>query len=843
MPNTRNKMLAEQSLQQGQVVSSQPKLKFKWFLTPEKISKGIIYILVFGLPLFIWPWFSNVVDFPKQLLLVGLVIISGFLWLLYILGQETIEIKINPIYVVVFVFLLFWGISTLVSLSRYGSFWGWPLPVGESFVTLAGLVGFFFLVHQLISHREEIIWLLILLIVSLALVSIFGLLRGWGVLSLPWQNIILFNTIGPQSALAVLAAALLPIVANLVLTLKDLKLKIVLVAAGVAMFLIVLSVNAWFIWAVLLVGSAISWALTVAKQRFVHGLYNFKPLLPSIILVAISIFFLIVQQPVPGLPQSPPEVYPSYRDSFRINMEALKERPILGTGPGTFIFNYSKFKDPRINLNPFAWNIRFAKGTSDIIDILGSTGILGSIAFWGLLLFILYAIWRKLVVESELKFLDIGLISGLFGIIAAQALSAGSLTLEFVFWFILALFIIQSPLNRYVKSSRQILVEESSESIEENRLEIEKSEQPKSRFLMGVTALSENILAAIVSLAIILILIVGISFFYFGGKRVAADLYYMRGLQAFQQGDLNKAVTEVSKAINGNPGHDIYYRDLAQIQLALARQEISNIQSNQDVTRLMNIINGAVNSAITATQIEPNNVANWLVRGFVYRNLIGIYKDAEKAALSLGYEKALALEPANPFTYTEIGLVHIQNASLLLQQNQQDQAKSILEKAKQAFEKAVELKSDYAPAYFQLAVVADMLGDTNQVIQRLQDTKRYVTNPNDFAAISFQLGVIYYNSRNYQLAKVEFQDAISVIPNYSNARYFLGLIYDAEGNTQEAIKQFEKVAEFNPDNELVKTILSNLRQGLPALSGVTQERPPQPPPFLEEQPTEIKGGE
>jgi len=69
--------------------------------------------------------------------------------------------------------------------------------------------------------------------------------------------------------------------------------------------------------------------------------------------------------------------------------------------------------------------------------------------------------------------------------------------------------------------------------------------------------------------------------------------------------------------------------------------------------------------------------------------------------------------------------------------------------------------------------------------------------------------------------------------NYSNARYFLGLIYDKEENKEKAIEQFTKIAELNPDNEEVKKILTNLREGKSALEGIAVNQAP-----IEEKPGE-----
>ena len=73
-----------------------------------------------------------------------------------------------------------------------------------------------------------------------------------------------------------------------------------------------------------------------------------------------------------------------------------------------------------------------------------------------------------------------------------------------------------------------------------------------------------------------------------------------------------------------------------------------------------------------------------------------------------------------------------------------------------------------------------------------------------------------------------FERTIQLSPNYSNARYFLGLIYDRESEVKaKALEQFLIIAALNPDNDEVKKIITNLRAGRSALFGIV---PPAPAP-------------
>ena len=93
------------------------------------------------------------------------------------------------------------------------------------------------------------------------------------------------------------------------------------------------------------------------------------------------------------------------------------------------------------------------------------------------------------------------------------------------------------------------------------------------------------------------------------------------------------------------------------------------------------------------------------------------------------------------------------------------------------------------------------------------------SNPND-VGVGYQLGLLYYFDDQINSAQREFERVLLLNSNYSNARYFLGLVYDKKGEKQQAIEQFRKVLELNPENVEVGKIIENLEAGAPALQGL-----------------------
>ncbi len=256
------------------------------------------------------------------------------------------------------------------------------------------------------------------------------------------------------------------------------------------------------------------------------------------------------------------------------------------------------------------------------------------------------------------------------------------------------------------------------------------------------------------------------------------------------------------------------------------------LSQEERTTRARSLIFSSINSAIQATNLEPNNVSNWNVLGFIYRNIIGIVSGAAEWAIK-SYQKALELDPNNPYIFNEIGLIELTKFDLAAQQGREEEKNENLRLAKENFEKAISLKPDYVPSHFQLAMISVREKKIDDAISQLESKKPFALQDIGWA---FQLGLLYYNNNQLDKAKAEFERAVELDPNYSNARYFLGLIYDKQGNKNLAIEQFERIEKFNPDNQELKKILSNLRTGKSALEEVVPSQPP-----VQEKPPERLG--
>ncbi len=760
--------------------------------TCEKVSKISIYLLAFLLPILFLPWTANVLDFNKQALLIVLVFVSLFAWMLKILILGKASFNLSLVHIPLAVLFLVYTASTIFSLWRYGSFWGWPQVNSESLLSLLGLVLLYFLVIN-IFEKKEIFYLMVSLAGSGFLAMLYGLLQLFGKFLIPigFTKAVSFNTIGGVNSLAVFAAILLPLIIIFLIISKEKYLKALFIAAIALLAVLLLLINFQAAWWLVIAGSALVIAFGIQKR----DLFDSRWLVLPMFFLALALLFSFFRFQIPLLSEDRPvEVFLTNRASFDIVWNTLKENPVTGSGPGTFIYNFSKYKDIGFNQGSF-WNLRFDWASSKMLTTLATTGILGVLSFLALLgFFIFYGIkflFAKKGEEGQELYwtLGLGIFISFLTVSAAYFFYQSNLSLDFVWFLLMASFVsLLSPIRKEV-----VL-------------------KPSSLVTLGIT------------FAFTLIFIFGLGILILEGQRYASAASYLKGMESWQDGDSIKTMEHFEDAARVSPGNDLYWRELSQVYL----QTISEVSartdlSQEEITRQVQIlINSAVNSAKTAVETNPKNVANWSARGSVYQNLIGMVGGTKEWAVE-SYEKALELEPANPFFPTQTGIVLLRESSLLTADEEKEEQNKILNEAEEQFNKAIEMKPDYAPAHFQLAMVYQAQGKGAEMITQIERARTFA--PYD-VGLAFQLGLIYFQKQDYEKARAEFERAILLNPDYANALYFLGLTYDELGEKHLAIKAFEKILNANPDHSLVIAILNNLRTGEKALEGIIEEEPP-----------------
>lgn len=759
-----------------------------------------LYILAFLTPLFFLPFTANVLELNKQFLLFVFSFVLLIFWLAKSLTQRKIRIQKSLVNIFIVLFLVSALVSSLLSKSIYQAMIGFGGVIAESFITLICFAIIYFLFANTIKTKKEISTLIYVLLGSALLTAILAIFQSFSWFIFPWDftKNIAFNTVGSVNGLEIFLAAILVLAVTLFTDSKRTgRQLIVLGGISAILFFLIISLNFANVWKGLIAAMIMVVGLGIIKQ----GRSSQSRLIFAMVVLAMALLLTLTGLNISGgWFNAPAEVSPSFSATLDIDKGALSDKLFFGSGPSSFASNWELYRSDLINQTAF-WNVRFNQGVSKTFSMPSTLGIIG-VGFW-LVLVVFFAAWGILKLMTK-KGKNWGVAFGFFSswifLAIMQFLYPTNLTLEFIFWLTLGV----------------------SLALIKTLGETEETETAPKEEMVLMAFKKESPMASVLSFLLVIFLVLAISFFYLGGNFWRADIVYARGLKAgLTDNNLDAAYDQILKAANLNIYRDAYMVSLAQISLLRVDQELQKPKSAERDQRAQQFVADAVNLSKRATEINPENPDNWIQRGTVYRTILGYLPGAEDWMIS-SFAEATKLQPKNPYAFFELGRSYLVLSDFVGSQAGQDKekqakAQDYLNKAEEQFTKAAEVKNDYSPAHYQLALIYDRQGKVDQSIEKMEITR--ANFPND-VGVAFQLGLLYYKKQDFSKAKAEFERALTIDPNYSNARYFVGLIYDREGDKAKAKEQFQKIAELNPENAEVKKILANLEAGKSALEGI-----------------------
>jgi len=149
--------------------------------------------------------------------------------------------------------------------------------------------------------------------------------------------------------------------------------------------------------------------------------------------------------------------------------------------------------------------------------------------------------------------------------------------------------------------------------------------------------------------------------------------------------------------------------------------------------------------------------------------------------------KAEKTYPNDPHLHNDLGLVYMAKDQLFL--------------AIEHFKKAVDLKTDYAPARNNLGTAYLAMKNWDSAIICFKEVSRDLLYATPHYPLT-NLGWAYYNKNEFALAEQFYREALKIDPNYPIALRGLGLTYLAIGKPHDAVNFFEKAAKYSRFPEL-----------------------------------------
>lgn len=653
----------------------------------------LIWGLAFAVPIFFLRYTTEFIETPKFLLLffgvLALLILTAVNWVL----SGKVTFTRTPLDVPLLLIVVVLALSAFFSPLRFTSIVGnFPRIHGGAASWILYIL-FFFLITINLRTRAQIKGLFYALLASTVVVSLVSVLSYFKLyLPFSFTNFASFTPTGSSFVTAVLATLLLPFpMLSVIRTNKILPLPVALAIStllGLTIVLVGNTVN--FIIAAFVVGLTLfaeksslnpstRAATEIGRRSFNTGM---------LILILIAICTLVLgasfvpkfgpkQNPLNTLRADfPKEVQLPFSTSWTVSATAFRDKPFLGTGPATYLYDFTSYKPLAYNGNEQLWNVRFDTAFNEYLQILATTGGLGLLAFLFLSAVVIsYAV--KGIMDKE-NLLTVGLSIGALGAIVALALHSSTLVMAVAVLVILALLMAVHKLNNNQLSK-----------VEELTIGIKASKLTDSNLVTG------DILPLILCIPVLL---VTIYLLWSAIPMIRADRLHRTALDAANTRAVD-TYTQLVQAVNTNPNVDLYRTDLAQTAFALANgiartkgpTEASPTGSltDQDKTQIQELLSLAIQQGQAAVALNPLSSQNWEILGSIYRQITGVAQNAVTFALD-AYGRAIQQDPYNPLLRLNAGGIYysIKNYDLAIR----------------FFDDAVRLKPDYANAYYNLSV-------------------------------------------------------------------------------------------------------------------------------------------
>jgi Tfp pilus assembly protein PilF len=345
------------------------------------------------------------------------------------------------------------------------------------------------------------------------------------------------------------------------------------------------------------------------------------------------------------------------RSSWMIAVEALKQKPLMGSGIGNFVEAFYWWRPIQFNSSPIWANVYQWSG-SWLLQVWTELGLVGLVTWF----FVWWQGWKRQVDrKNRIKVMLLGLVLlilpfNLVGLLLWLWLAVGS-------------------------------------------GEGKVKELPVS-FKVGEKGFN------VAPTAILVLMVVGVAFGgYWWTRILVGEIYFRQSLVAAAKNDGGQTYNLQIKAISQNVNYAEYRRVYSQTNIALASSMLSNKGiSEEDKQKAVVLIQQAVREAKAAVAMDNKNPAYWSNLAVVYKQLVGMVDGASDWGIQ-AYSQAMALDPVNPMLRLDFG-------GLLYALGGYDEADRL-------FEQAVTLKNDFANGWYNWAYTAKQQKKLTEAVARL----------------------------------------------------------------------------------------------------------------------------
>ena len=769
----------------------------------NKLSFFILLATLFFSIFFFIPYSPVTLEASKGFLISIGATLSIFFWFISRLGEGKFVIPKDKLLLFAMAIPLVFLISSFFSSSLYVSLFGSGFEVG-TFGSMLILFILFFLSSVYFQSEKKIWYFLFSLFLAGLVIVVFQLLNiiiGLNVV-LPGflQGVTAGNLVGSWNNFAlILGIMILTSLFTLELFKPNRIFKIAQYVLLILSILLLIIINFSLAWLLVGIFAVILFVYSISLQNAgveIIQADDRKKKFPfmSLIVVFISLIFLVGGNLASDFVSryvnfNNPDIRPSIASTSQVVYKAMRHNPFFGTGPNTFVNDWSLWQPKGINQTLF-WNADFTAGYSFLTTIAATSGFIG---FVSLLLFLIIYMARsiqsiRLALRDKLSnyFIMTTLMISLYSWISIILYNPNILLLMLAF------------------TSSGILI----------GILVYRQAIPVKDF--SFLSDPRNSFFSILILLVLMISAVSLTYIYI--EKFTSIMYFSKSLNnentmeslTRSEGMLLRAI-----ALDKN---DIYYRNLSQVYLAKINILISDKNISEDILKsnLQELINLTQQSANLAINQNPKQYLNYMNLGNVYSSFVPMAVENSYESAMAAYEKALLFAPNNP--------------SIVLSKATLEFIKENNTEARKYIAQALDLKENYIDAIFLLVQIETNEGNLAEAISKAEYAG--LLAPND-PTVFFRLGLLRYNNSDYAGAVSAFEKAVTLNNNYLNARFFLGQSYKKVGRSNDALVQFNLLQRIDPDNKEIRDAINSV--GQKEETSITEKENTTKPPLEENQ--------
>ncbi len=728
----------------------------------DKILRYFIYSAAF-VPLVIFSDFISPFHFGKVVILRSMIEIMAVFYLILIAKDRRYRPNLkHPLVIIFGLFTLFFGISTIVSVNPYLSFWGSLERMGGFWSFLHYLV-YFLILTSVLKKREDWFRLLKVMVFVGALSAFYGFGQrtniSWFVGSGGRQRI--FGTIGNPALFA--GYQIINLFIALMLAFSSWvskKEKTWLLLAGLINTIAILMTVVRGSIVGIVIGFLVftflfAFEFNSKKAKKVLGVFG------ALLLLFVAFSFLFKNSPlVKGsgfLSRVTDFSLQSYTVQTRFwawqdGLTGWKENPktvLLGWGPENFNVPFSKYFNPKFFRGTGSETL-FDRAHNMFVEVLVTMGLVALLVYVAIFVFAYRLIWRYSFKEKKI---DRSIAIGLISLITAYIIhnffifdtSSNFLAFFTVFGFITVM--------------------------------TQKEPVPE-----GTEKNSSSVRLGIGSQTVLFILLIGAGFLIYNTNILQSKANYAttRAIVQGWQKDFNGAIAKYKEALLYDvPGKYDYRHNYAQYVLeTLSSRKIGDKER------------AVIEDAVKEVQKNADEVhSDYLPYLYLSRLYIVLGKDnplSKDNDTALMYSmKALSISPNFVRTYYEVAQAYL---------NKKD-----INTAIKYFSKAAELNPDVGLTYWYLAAAYFEKNDVQHGLLAVDNARRagYDFSEQDL----LRLVDFYLKQNDFQKISLAYQDLIKLKPNNPQYHASLAVSYAKIGRIDDAIAQARMAVEVDPSFE------------------------------------------